>query len=110
MKRNIANYIFISELVLMLFTYQRSFSLGTARVSSADASAQFRKSCAVCHSTQRGETKIGPSLYGVLRKGSGQSEESIRKIIEEGKGNMPAFRQTLEPGQIADLIEYLKTL
>ena len=70
----------------------------------------FRKSCAVCHSVRAGETKVGPSLYGVLRQGSGHSERAVRQTIAAGTANMPAFQGKLEPDQMDDLIEYLKTL
>jgi mono/diheme cytochrome c family protein len=70
----------------------------------------FRKSCAVCHNIRSGETTVGPSLYGVLREGSGLPEQAVRQAIADGKGAMPAFKTKLEPGEIHDLIEYLRTL
>jgi mono/diheme cytochrome c family protein len=78
--------------------------------SSDRGAAIFRKSCAVCHSVRPGETKVGPALYGVLREGSGHSEQAVRQAIADGKGTMPAFKTKLEPGEIDDLIEYLRTL
>jgi mono/diheme cytochrome c family protein len=72
--------------------------------------AIFRKSCSVCHSIRSGETKVGPSLYGVLREGSGHSEEAVRQVIANGKGTMPAFKEKLEPLEIDDLLEYLRIL
>ena len=115
MKRNVAKYIFLAVLVLAWSAYRPSFASSSPRqVSSGESSARgaslFRKSCAVCHSVQPGETKVAPALYGILRKGSEHSEPAVRQTIGEGKGTMPAFRQKLEPGQIDDLIEYLKTL
>jgi mono/diheme cytochrome c family protein len=49
-------------------------------------------------------------LYGVLREGSGRSEETVRQVIANGKDTMPAFKEKLEPGEIEDLLAYLKTL
>jgi mono/diheme cytochrome c family protein len=72
--------------------------------------ATFRKSCSVCHSIRSGETKVGPSLYGVLREGSGRSEETVRQVIANGKGTMPAFKEKLGPHEIDDLLEYLRAL
>jgi cytochrome c2 len=57
------------------------------------AAAIFRKSCSACHSIRSGETKVGPSLYGVLREGSGHSEEAVRQAIANGKGTTPAFKE-----------------
>lgn len=70
----------------------------------------FRKSCSVCHSIHQGQTKVGPPLYGELRAGSGHSEQTVRHIVIDGKGNMPAFKEKLDSGQMDDLIAYLKTL
>jgi mono/diheme cytochrome c family protein len=78
--------------------------------SSTRGGSVFRKSCSVCHSIRAGETKVGPSLYGVLRQGSGHSEQTVRQIVAAGTANMPGFQQKLEPEQMDDLIEYLKTL
>ena len=80
------------------------------RPSTAHGDAIFRKLCSVCHSVDHGETKVGPSLYGILRDGSGHSEQSARQIILQGKGTMPAFKEKVEPEQMNDLIKYLKTL
>jgi mono/diheme cytochrome c family protein len=82
----------------------------STQTSGDQGSAIFRKSCSVCHGIRRGETKVGPSLYGVLREGSGHSEQAVRQAITDGKGTMPAFRDKLEPRTIDDLLEYLKTL
>ncbi len=103
---------FIAFLVwpAILFAFASSFHNPSTQASSDRGAAVFRKSCAVCHSVRPGETKVGPSLYGVLRDGSGHSEQAVRQAIAEGKGTMPAFKTKLEPGEIDDLIEYLRTL
>lgn len=81
----------------------------SAQTSSDRGSAIFRKS-RFCHSVRPGEAKVGPSLYGVLREGSGDSEQAVRQAIADGKGTTPAFKTKLEPGEIDDLIECLRTL
>ncbi|HET9743576.1 MAG TPA: cytochrome c [Terriglobales bacterium] len=78
--------------------------------SPKSGSVIFRKSCSVCHSVHKGETKVGPSLYGELREGSGHSEEHVRQVIIEGQGTMPPFKEKLDSEQMDDLIAYLKTL
>jgi|SRR5579859_4433127 len=87
----------------------RSHNVST-QASNDRGAAIVRKSCAVCHSVRPGETKVGPSLYGVLREGSGHSQQAVRQAIADGKGTMPAFKTKLQPDEIDDLIEYLKTL
>ncbi len=50
--------------------------LAAAPLARADGDAQageavFKKTCAVCHTTEDGKNKIGPSLYGVVGRHSG---------------------------------------
>jgi mono/diheme cytochrome c family protein len=85
-------------------------SSASAQASSDRGAAIFRKSCSVCHSIRSRETKVGPSLYGVLREGSGHTEEAVRQAIANGKGTMPDFKEKLDPHEIDDLPEYLRTL
>jgi mono/diheme cytochrome c family protein len=85
-------------------------SSASTQASCDRGAAIFRKSCSVCQSIRSGETKVGPSLYGVLREGSGHSEEAVRQVIANGKGTMPAFKEKLELLEIDDLLEYLRTL
>jgi len=106
----------LASLVLVSTLYphclaKNAYALQVAsRKSSARGASVFRKSCAVCHSVRAGETKVGPSLYGVLRQSSGHSQQAVRQTIAAGTANMPAFQAKLEPDQVDDLIEYLKTL
>jgi len=112
MKRNLRNYASLVSLVVVSILYPQSLARNAPQVASPKSSPRgasvFRKSCAVCHSVRAGETKVGPSLYGVLRQG--HSEQAVRQTIAAGTANMPAFQQKLEPEQMDDLIEYLKTL
>ena len=102
--------LFASLGVVMSQPFAAGSPSGAAQARSDRGSAIFRKSCSVCHSTRPDETKVGPSLYGVLREGSGHSEQEVRRAIADGKGTMPPFKEKLEPPDVDDLIEYLKTL
>ncbi|MGY3454281.1 c-type cytochrome [Bradyrhizobium sp. USDA 4353] len=42
-----------------------------ARAASELGEAQFKKSCAMCHSLEPGRNKLGPSLSGVLDRKAG---------------------------------------
>jgi mono/diheme cytochrome c family protein len=114
MKRNRRSYASLASLVLLSTLCQHSLARnpreGSSRKFNTRGAALFRKSCAVCHSVRPDETKVGPSLYAVLREASGYSEPAVRQTIAAGTANMPAFQQKLEPDQMDDLIEYLKTL
>jgi cytochrome c len=49
-----------------------------ARVALADdtsaGEAVFKHSCAICHATEAGRNKVGPSLFGVVGRKSGSVE------------------------------------
>ena len=96
--------------ILFAPSFASRFHNASTQASNDRGAAIVRKSCAVCHSVRPDETKVGPSLYGVLREGSGHSQQAVRQAIADGKGTMPAFKTKLEPGEIDDLIEYLRTL
>jgi mono/diheme cytochrome c family protein len=71
--------------------------------------------CAICHLPTSTEKKIGPGLKGLVKRekfSSGEkiTDESLRAWIEKGGKDMPAFKQTLTPEQIRDVIAYVKTL
>jgi mono/diheme cytochrome c family protein len=73
--------------------------------------ALFDKNCFLCHepTRQTRELKIAaPDLIGLLKQ-SMVSEEAVRRRVQEGiPRRMPSFRYTLTPGDVDDLIAYLK--
>ncbi len=71
--------------------------------------------CAVCHSADTDEKKMGPGLKGLFKKaklvnGKAANEANIRAIINEGGNGMPPYEEMLEKKEKDDLIAYLKTL
>jgi cytochrome c len=76
----------------------------------------FAEKCALCHSADTTDKKIGPGLKGFYQRGAFTSDpgkvtdQSVTKFIESGKGMMPPFKDTLEPASIQDVVAYVKTL
>jgi cytochrome c len=76
----------------------------------------FQQKCAVCHYDNSDQKKIGPGLKGLSKRGTFSvngakiTDESLKTWIENGDQLMPPFKETLEPGQIKDVIAYVKTL
>jgi cytochrome c len=71
--------------------------------------------CSVCHFAQSTEKKIGPGMKGIYLRGKfagGEKvdDESMRKWIESGGKDMPAFKDSLKPNEVRDLLAYLHTL
>ena len=69
----------------------------------------FNQSCAACHDTLGTTTKPGPELKNYYRHQPRPTDDTVRSIIQQGKGKMPAF-STLTRLQNDDLVAYLKTL
>jgi cytochrome c len=78
--------------------------------------AVFQQKCALCHYDTSDQKKIGPGLKGLNKRGTFSvngtkiSDDSLRVWIENGDQLMPPFKDQLEPGQLKDLIAYVRTL
>lgn len=75
----------------------------------------FQQHCASCHFAEATAQKIGPGLKGLYARlkfsnGKKVTEASLTRWIEAGGKNMPGFADTIKPGQIRQLISYIKTL
>jgi DMSO/TMAO reductase YedYZ molybdopterin-dependent catalytic subunit len=62
----------------------------------------FAKHCAHCHGTQA-EGLVGPKLLGRAIPTS-----DFFHTVRQGRGNMPPFKDTLQPQELADLQSYLQ--
>lgn len=75
----------------------------------------YQRHCAVCHHATSSAKKIGRGLKGIYKAGKfadGKpvTDKSMRLWIEDGGKDMPQFKNTLRPAQIADLIAYIRTI
>jgi mono/diheme cytochrome c family protein len=71
----------------------------------------YTHKCLQCHSINEGEVRLGPSLYGEMRKPNPKKSASeVRTILENGKGKMPSFQDKLTKQDIDNLLAYLRTL
>jgi cytochrome c551/c552 len=90
MKHGAQIYGLITFWIWVLISISHSFASRVADASTPASSERgtvtSKKLCSVCHSGRPGETKVGPSLYGILREGSGHPEQSVRQTIADGKG------------------------
>jgi cytochrome c len=91
---------------------------GTAGGGAAVARGKsvFQQKCSICHYDNSDQKKIGPGLKGISKRGTFSvngakiTDDSLKTWIENGDQLMPPFKETLEPGQIKDVIAYVKTL
>ena len=103
--------------VLSVAVLGLSFTVAHAQLSddATKGKAIFDSKCAICHSADTTEKKIGPGLKGLYTRGTMAdgtkvTDESITERIVNGKVPMPPFKDTLSPDEIRQVVEYLKTL
>jgi mono/diheme cytochrome c family protein len=74
----------------------------------------FLQRCSLCHLPRKlkfgSPPVIGPSLSGQFRDAAPDQLKILRGFILKGGPDMPGFQYGLEPKEVDDLIEYLKTL
>ena len=68
--------------------------------------SQFHRTCAQCHG--RNMVNAGTTVFD-LRKFPLDQPERFVNSVTHGKGNMPSFKDALEPAQIAVLWAYVGT-
>jgi cytochrome c len=71
--------------------------------------------CAVCHSADSDEKKVGPGLKGLFKRdkltnGKKVTEATVREKIDMGGNGMPQYKDLLSDTEKDDVIAYLKTL
>jgi cytochrome c6 len=77
-----------------------------------DGEALFKSNCVVCHGADGTGTPTGKSLKAPdLHSDAVQklTDKQISDQIANGKNNMPPFKGTLSPDQIASLVTYVRT-
>jgi len=85
-------------------------SLGPDSIASA---ATFRTKCAMCHGQDGSGSLVGQSIsVPDLRSPVAQklSDAQLARIISDGKGRMPSFKNSLSEAQIHGLVTYVRLL
>ncbi len=114
---------FAGVLVALLFVFAvRLFSSSTPALAQQPAGkaysaanvqageSVFLDKCFQCHSINKGEVRVGPSLYGVMKGPHAKSAADVRLQVTKGKGKMPPFQDILTPAQVEQVIAYLHSL
>ena len=97
---------------ILLFACLGTAAAGTS--SSAAGGQLFAAKCAICHSVESSQKKIGPGLKGVkegkLPSGRQATRDVILKRLNDGGGGMPVFRELLTDEEKESLVAYVMTL
>lgn len=89
---------------------------GTAALSAQELRGHglFLQRCSLCHLPRKlkfgSPAVIGPSLSGQFKDATPEQMKTLRNFILKGGPDMPGFQYGLEPGEVDDLIAYLKTI
>jgi cytochrome c6 len=83
--------------------------------SAQDAgAATYKAKCATCHGADgKGETTVGKTnKLRDLASADVQKETDadLTAAIASGKNKMPAYGKSLKPGQVKDLVTYIRSL
>ncbi len=75
----------------------------------------FDAQCARCHEPYSASARKGPTLKNLYKKpylpsGMPANDDRVSEVILRGRKMMPAFNETINESQLADLLAYLKTL
>ena len=96
---------------LLMFLFIATSSL-IAQQAASPGSKIFRSKCALCHGADgAGKTAMGKQLQAA-NLGSKDVQKrpnaELRKIIHDGKSNMPPFADQLSGAEIDQVIEYVR--
>ena len=88
---------------------------GAAAKGDAAKGKEVFEQCAVCHSADSPEMKMGPSLQGLfkhkmLKTGKPVTDANVMEQINNGGNGMPAYQDQLTAQEKDNLMAYLKTL
>ncbi len=101
---------------VFIFSTGRTEAVAATPVSESVAASQslYRKHCASCHGNNgRSQTKKGRELEAddlTTADVKSDSIDKIKRIISNGKADMPGFKKKLSASQITSIANYIKTL
>jgi mono/diheme cytochrome c family protein len=98
-------------------TFRRVIRMGVVAVSASTAKAEdtgeslFKANCVVCHGDDGRGSAVGKSL-GVPDlhvKVPTMTDAQIATQIENGKGNMPPFKSSLDHDKVEKIVAFVRT-
>jgi len=117
--------------VALAFNILAAMAASWAVAADVEAGKTECKKCALCHTTEAGKNKIGPSLFGIVGRKSATldnfnyseamkkfdhvwDEETLDKYLADPRGTVPGTKMIF-PGikdktERDDVIAYLETL
>lgn len=76
-----------------------------------DAGPLWTQHCKKCHAADgKGIESLEPPDMTTEKWHAANDDKAITEAINEGKGIMPGFKDTLKPAQVAALVKHIRTL
>ena len=77
---------------------------------AVDAAAIYKQQCKKCHAEDgKGIPSLEPPDMTSAKWQSETSDKQIIEVINEGKGIMPGFKDTLKPAEIEALVKHVRS-
>jgi mono/diheme cytochrome c family protein len=109
--------MFASTVLLVLLVGLTLFVVSIVRANpvpdGAATSGAFRTKCAMCHGQDGGGSEVGKSMnVPDLRSPVVQKlpDAELAQVIANGKGGMPAFKNSLNEQQVHALVTHIRSL
>jgi mono/diheme cytochrome c family protein len=96
--------------VLALFCFSGFFA--HAQSGSTSGKDLFSARCVTCHGSDGKGTTLGKQLKALDLNSlqvQRNTNAALKKVISDGKGNMPPFSTVLTDAQITQLLKYVRT-
>ncbi|MEO6724813.1 MAG: cytochrome c [Blastocatellia bacterium] len=77
---------------------------------AVDAAALYKQHCQKCHAPDgKGIPSLEPPDMTDVKWQAKNNDKQIIEVINEGKGIMPGFKDTLKPAQILALVKHVRS-
>jgi mono/diheme cytochrome c family protein len=80
--------------------------------AAIDAGQQiYLQRCMQCHSTNKDQVMVGPSLWGELTTSPHKKTPAqVRLLLKTGKGKMPSWKGILSDADVNNLLAFLRSI
>jgi mono/diheme cytochrome c family protein len=117
-KKNRDSLVCTCSIVIVLVAEIILFSVSNAQArdgqgGGAAAKSTFQARCAMCHGQDGAGSEVGKSMnVPDLRSPAVQKlpDAQLAQVIADGKGGMPAFKNSLSEDQIHALVAHIRSL
>jgi len=77
---------------------------------AVDAAALYKQHCQKCHAPDgKGIASLEPPDLTNAKWQAEKKDEEIAKVLNDGAGIMPGFKDTLKPAEIAALVKHVRS-